>query len=255
LSDDQLIEQFYTASSDLLTWPATFERLGDYHIERAETTSLLNWVEEPLMQEPNSKELATPIAVLVGGAGYGKTTVLRDLLQRLHQQKIPVIGLKADRLMISHRNDLEQELRLPDHIDVLVKRLSIGYQRIVVLVDQLDALSQSLSADRQILQVYNRLIEQLSTLPHTRIVVSCRQFDLEYDPALKQYQKKHIISLAPLSESDVKEVLKQIGLSEHSLTPKLYELLKVPLHLDIFCKVYREVADISSLATVQDLYH
>lgn len=254
LTDAQVIDRFYSASSDLLTSPATFEYANHFHLDRRETDELLTWIIDPLKTLDQDEQGAT-VAMLVGGAGYGKTTVLRDLLLKLHHQHIPVIGLKADRLTLHRRNDLEQELHLPGLLHELVEQLANAHSRVVVMVDQLDALSQSMSANREGLQTYNRLIEQLATLTNIRLIVSCRQYDLDYDPALVQYKQRHTVNLRPLCEAQVIDVLKQLGVVRVTLTPKLYDLLRIPLHLTLFCQVYRDDTDVASLATVQDLYH
>lgn len=254
LTDEQAIKQLFNASSDLLTWPATFELADDIYLERDETAKLLSWIFQPLAQD-QSGQLSTPVALLVGGSGYGKTTIMQNLLKQLHAQSVPVIGLKADRLTLSQRSDLERELNLSQPIDDLIRQLAISHLRVVVLVDQLDALSQSLSANRQGLLTYNRLIEQLALLPNIRLVISCRPYDLEYDPALVQYKRRHKIELQLLSEPQIDMVLTKLGLSFANLPIKLAELLRIPLHLNLFCRIYKDAKDISTLATLQDLYH
>jgi len=171
---DQIIQgRFSSASRELQNCPATFENLPDSHIHRQETDRLLEWIQEPLRRIVGDSISNSPsVAVLAGDAGYGKTTVMRDLLLRLQQLTIPVIALKVDRLAITHRNQLTEELQLGDDLEKLVYTLSQHHERVVVIMDQLDALSQSLSADRQALRIYNRLVDQLAVLPSVRIVVS-----------------------------------------------------------------------------------
>lgn len=253
-TNDELLEEFFGASIDLTAWTTPFEQSGFTHLERAETAHLLTWIEESLPPNDNPN-LPNSAIFLVGGAGCGKTTILHELLLKLHEQHVPVLGIKADRLPLAQRNDLEQKLNLTAKLDDAIRQLASSHSRIVVIIDQLDALSQSLSANRSGLQVYNRLIEQLVKLPNTRLVVSCRRYDLDYDPALTQFRNRPKIEVSPLSDEQIEEVLRPVGLTKAMLPPKLVELLRVPLHVTLFFQVYRHVADLTTLINLQDLYH
>jgi len=70
----------------------------------------------------------------------------------------------------------------------LINKLCQESAKVVLIIDQIDALSLSLSSNRKPLNTYNRLIKRISSLgPKVRIVISCRTFDLEFDPYLQQY--------------------------------------------------------------------
>ena len=92
LTKEQIIENFNSASIDLSSYKNTF---GDkIQIDRNETTLLFNWI----VNELPSKE--SNIAILSGGAGYGKSVILKDLFEKLKNENIPVLGIKADKLSI-----------------------------------------------------------------------------------------------------------------------------------------------------------
>jgi hypothetical protein len=254
-TNTQLIEELFDASVDLASWSTPFEQSGFLHLERAETSQLIQWIQNPLSLAEEKSNIPNSAIFLIGGAGSGKTTMLRDLLLTLHRQQIPVLGLKADRLVLTQRGDLEPALGLSGKLDELIRQLAKEYPRVVVLIDQLDALSQSLSANRHGILTYNRLIEQLARLPNTRLVISCRRYDFDYDPVLVQFRNRTRVEVNSLSDEQVEQVLQKLALIKSQITTKLFELLHVPLHLTLFCQVHRDVADLATLATLQDLYH
>ncbi|GAB3562666.1 hypothetical protein GCM10027578_05200 [Spirosoma luteolum] len=254
-TNTQLTEELFNASVDLASWSTPFEQSGLTHLERAETEQLLQWIQNPLPQPDDRSKLPDSAIFLIGGAGSGKTTMLRDLLLTLHHQQVPVLGLKADRLVFSQRSDLEGALGLSGKLDDTIRQLATEHPRVIILIDQLDALSQSLSANRQGILTYNRLIEQLARLPNARLVISCRRYDFDYDPVLVQFRNRPKVEVKPLSDEQVEQVLFKLSLTKSHITARLFELLHVPLHLTLFCQVYRDVANLATLATLQDLYH
>lgn len=123
----------------------------------------------------------------------------------------------------------------------------------VVLIDQLDALSQSLSANREYLHSYRDLLTQLLTLPQVKVVVSCRSYDLQADPVLQQYHGRQKIKVGLLTDEQVAAVVAASALRETVLSPALREVLRVPLHLRIFCQLTTGAA-VSDIRTLQGLY-
>ncbi|HCX74997.1 MAG TPA: hypothetical protein DHU93_05870, partial [Algoriphagus sp.] len=84
-----------------------------------------------------------------------------------------------------------------------------------VVLDQLDALSQTLSSDRRWLKTYIKLIQELLKLPNARIIISTRSFDLDYDADLRKFNDTHVIKqieVGKLSETEVTDILKLLKL-------------------------------------------
>ena len=229
LSKEQIIEGFNSASVDLQSYNNLFG--GSYHIDRAETDQLYNWILGDLQVNETS------IAILAGDAGSGKSVIFKDLFDKLVSNNIPVLGLKADRLVIQNIQELNKELELGDTIESIFKSLSNFNQRFVLLVDQIDALSQSLSSDRKPLNTYHRIIQRLSRLQNIRIVISCRIYDLDYDPLLKDYKSKKKIKVNPLPIEDVETVLLKLNKQLPPHSEKILDFLRIPLHLQLYTKL------------------
>lgn len=245
LTQEQIIENFNSASIDLSKYNNQFG--NQVHIDRDETIQLYNWVINDL--EPRE----SAITILGGNAGYGKSVILKDLFDKLQKKSIPVLGIKADRLSIQNLGDLNKELELGDTIESIFKSLSEKNQRFVLLVDQIDALSQSLSSDRNPINTYHRLIQRLSYISNIRIIISCRLYDLDYDPLLSEYKNRKVIRTSPLSLENVDIVLQELNIYIPETTVKLREFLRVPLHLQLFTKIIHP-EKLGESITLQTLY-
>ena len=245
---DEILHKFQLASIELSNYKDYFYDLPDSHIDRDETNQIFEWINKDLpIEKPK-------IAILVGKPGYGKSVVLKDLQARLNESNIPTLGLKADRLVYNSRKELEEELNLEDGIEKLFNKVSNRGQKTVLIVDQLDALSQSLSSNRNSLNVFNKLINRLSFCPNVRIIISCREYDLSYDPYLHEYQNKQVFNIQLLKQEKVNEILRKLGCNIPLMSKKLIDFLRVPLNLDVYCKVYSKDIEINHIRSLQDLY-
>lgn len=252
LSYEQAVKTIKSASIDLIRINNFFGSLTDSHIKRNETDSLFNWVLADLPSENKG------IAILEANAGLGKTIVLKDLYHKLDDVGIPILSIKSDKYYANDRTALEKKLFQKENISIenIVKTISEVDQKFVVLIDQLDALSQALSTQRDYMTTYNRLIHDLSLYPNVRIIISVRTFDLNYDSDLRIYKSKEFSNykLKPLSKDDVKKIL--VNLKIKNPSKNLLELLQLPSNLNIFCKL-KETSkhNIDSLKTLNDLHN
>ena len=212
-----------------------FFNLPDSHIFRKETDTLLHWIKKDL------SEKESPIKLLVGKAGVGKSVVIKELIEKLEEENIVCMAIKADRSNIT--NDEIEGLSLQT-LQQSVDLISSEQDKIVLIIDQIDALSQYLSNDRNKL---NNLLSIVTTLQEerlkdVRIVISCRQYDLEYDAALKVLKaESSTIELAALSTDEVKGIVSKLD----SRLPSMMSLqtlktLSIPQYLDIFCRIYKK---------------
>ena len=249
LKVEELLEKVHAASASLTSVPSTFN--NNIHIERDEVYTLVKWIKTPL------KDKDSPIAVLTGEAGCGKTVILRDLLKRLQEEKeekIPVLGIKADLFAFDSIGSLSKGIGLSDGITQTLAAITERYGKGVVIFDQLDALSFTMAKDRKSINAYFNLISQLSLIKELRIILSCRTFDLKYDTLLISFEDKYTIHLKELDDQQVNKVLSGLGIQRKQISNTLFNLLKVPLHLEVFCKIYEQYINLTSLNTLQDLY-
>lgn len=150
-----------------------------------------------------------------------------------------VLGIKCDQSYEKNIRDLYKILfETISSIQDLAMRIAVSGKRCIILLDQLDALSQTLSSDRTFLTSYVRFIEELLTLKNIRIIISSRSYDLQFDADLKRYNDNNDIKkieVNHLSNEDVQSVLKTLNV-DHSNSP-LVDLLTVPYNLELFTKI------------------
>ena len=208
-----------------------FHHLKDSFIERKEIGQLYNWVIKDLTENESNVKL------LVGNAGMGKSVVVKQVVHRLEADGIKCFAIKADRFQMLGLSSNEQ-------LEVLINTFSslIQEKKAVLIIDQIDALSQYITKDRKKLENVISLIKLFSSnnsLRNVRIIVSCRSFDLEFDPKLSELENEAQIKLGALSNEEVEGVVNKLqkGLYKQ-LDKKTATILQTPQHLNVFCKVF-----------------
>ncbi len=243
---EELLEKIHSASANL---HSIRHKIENVYIEREEVNILVNWIRTPL------KEEESPIAVLTGKAGCGKTVIQRDLLIKMQRENIPVLGIKADLLIFDTLETFSGEIGLSGGIVATMATIVEKYGKGVVLFDQVDALSLTLGKDRKSLNTYFNLINQLSDIKGIRIILSCRSFDLKYDPILNSFENKFTVNVKELNDQQLDKVLSKLGIKRQKISHNLLNLLRTPLHLDIFCNIYNPDVDLISINTLHNLYN
>lgn len=225
--------------NDLLNWKSRFG--NDIHIERKETEELLRFL------DGGTKPGKDSVMFLVGNAGMGKTVVMSDVLKDIeHREGWHTIVIKADMM------------KLENDVSVFMSNIlkSMANQpkeyRNIIIIDQIDALSQCLSSNRQPLNVIDNLIEKASETENTKVLVSCRPYDMNYDPILRKYRTGKSVFLQPLSYNQVADVLGRLGRKVPTQESKLALFLSTPLHLELFLQYGKDDCEIVSLQSLFD---
>ncbi len=249
ISDKAILSSLRNSTTNLEASISPFEF---EHIERASTNEVIDWIFKD--REWNDKN-TSKILTLVGKAGMGKTTVLQDVLKELHVMEIPVLAIKADKVNFETSEELGQLLHLPDTLERIIARLSEMSSKTVLLIDQIDALSLSLSSDRTQIARYKELISRCLKLPNVLIVLSCRTYDLNNDLDLNQYKSNQMVEVGPLSKEEITIALGQAQIDLNALPKETMELLSTPLHLSIFLQLSKSGNEtLPNFTTLNELY-
>lgn len=227
-----LLGQLKIGSARLQSERNFFQDIEQTHVDRIETKQLFDWIvkETPDIDHKN-------ICLLAGEAGYGKTVVIKDLYNLCIADDIAVLGLKVDKLYSNTHAALQQSLGLSKPVFKFIEDCKKHFNKIVILIDQIDALSQSMSSDRSFLEFYRSFIEHFSYDKQIRIIISVRNSDLHYDPSLKIYKDMDRVVIGPLELQKVIELLNIINVNPNELSAKLLELLRIPNYLNIFSQI------------------
>lgn len=246
LKTEEIIKIFYQASSILRNYPSEIQGV---HIKRNETNQLFKWA---------MKEDGDSISTLMDSAGTGKSVIMHDLLCKLEEVKIPVLGIKADFLSdLPDESDLLQALNTSDSLESLFSLVSKN-NKAILLIDQLDALSHTFARNQKCLDIFLRLIYRISSIENVCVVLSCREFDKKYDPKLRQISS-YECKINPLGKQQVQEVLNRVNVQWEQLTPKEQDLLINPQILSIYIEVISSLRKKGKkrepFESIQDLYN
>lgn len=218
-------------------------------IHRDEVDQIKDWIDRKASNEHPSR-----LALLYGKAGIGKSIVMHDLLEELQaSQDYLVLGLKSDQLEFVDTEVFRQSIHLTKPIETVVGEMSQKCKRVILLIDQIDALSLSLSSNRTPLRSLLKLIGQIQNIPNVRVVISCRPYDLEYDPLLDNLRINNKWELKEFTKDQVESILMENDCKEQ-MSDNLLRFLGNPLHLYLFLKVMPEEQLTDPLST-DLLYH
>ncbi|HEY3319875.1 MAG TPA: hypothetical protein VGP72_05290 [Planctomycetota bacterium] len=203
-------------------------------IQREVVVKLAEWVLAPEGR----------VAVLLDRAGTGKTAALASLMETLDAKDCVVIGVKADALAsFASAAELQDGLGLSDSIPSIASTLSVQGRKVVVMLDQVDALSAAMAHDSAGIKVLLGVVQQLQTLPGVKTILSCREFDWRYDDRLRSFRDSQatVFTVGLFSRTDVERILQTESLTLTNLHPAMDALLQTPIYLDAFVEmIHRE---------------
>jgi hypothetical protein len=182
------------------------------------------------------------LIILHGSAGYGKSGVLYELTEILKKQGNPYLPIRLDRH--EPRNTPKQfgiDIGLPES-PVLCLASLLSTQTGVLILDQLDALRWTSAHSPNSLDVCKAMIREAISLKKTgkpiSVILSCRTFDLEHDPEIKQWLENEItkskcskIDVKILSEETVKTIVDSTGINFSDLSNQQKSILRSVQHL------------------------
>lgn len=203
--------------------------IANSHICRHQLEELRQWV----LKTANNKDKR--VCLLVGNAGVGKSALLKEFISTYDRSSAQCICIKADSISV-----LGNPITL-ERIQDTITYYSAKSDSVILIVDQIDALSQCLSNDRNQLNAILSILSSLKEWPNVRAVVSCRKYDLEYDSSLNNIKDlSETIELGELTDEEVTFALNKL---EDSLGKKLskatLQILKTVQTLNTFCILYR----------------
>lgn len=178
------------------------------------------------------------VSLLLGPPGSGKTCLLAKIGNRFAKAGTAVLAIKADLFPYDKKTMTEwasAELSIGLSFLELVQTVS-ARETVVVLVDQLDALANTVDLTSSRLNELLSFIEQCSELPNVYVISSCRIFDYSYDLRFRRLAPKTYQLSLPTWEQ-ASEKLRAAGITPEQIQPKLQELLRTPQHLSMFMRL------------------
>jgi hypothetical protein len=218
--------------------------VANSHIARHQVTDINNWI---LGHDPDNDR---HICLLVGEAGAGKSAVIKEVIDSLDPHMYNCLCIKADSI-----DDSGNNITLEKIWDSL-EFYSAGKNETLLIIDQIDALSQCMSNDRSHLNVLMTMLSSLEDWHNVRAIVSCRSYDLNYDSELFNLKKKaKLIEIGELADDEVTSALNKI---EKGLQDKLdyttSRILRTVQYLNVFCILYERRKSNLNFGSSTELY-
>lgn len=220
-----LLAAFVNASRDLLDWPQTID--GSKWIDRPELA---------LLVERISGGESGSVSLVLGVPGAGKSALLSRLGAECSSKGWAVLAIKADQLAeeVATLDGLTTFCQLPKGI-VDSLRFVARATKVVLLIDQLDALSELVDLRTRRLSVLLRLINEMKDTENVHIVCSSRTFERQYDRRLSSVDAEEVSLSLPPWETAAK-ILEERGVVAGSWPEGFRELLRVPQYLKLFLR-------------------
>jgi hypothetical protein len=175
-------------------------------------------------------------ALLVAPGGFGKSCVLAQCLKRLEANGTPYLCLRMDAVEPCHTSrQLGAQLDLPASPAVVLDGIANNRPSILV-VDQLDAMSLVSGRNPHLWEVFSELREEVQAYPQMKMLVACRDFDLNHDSRLRTLEDEQAgfstFRLEKLTKAEIESALDE----KHLFHPndRQVEILGVPFHLLLF---------------------
>ncbi|WP_203427689.1 ATP-binding protein [Rippkaea orientalis] len=198
---------------------------------------------------------------LMGEAGVGKSGVMLQIAKKLEQENITFFVFRIDNLPPEvNPDDVGRKYRLPLSPTIILANISkYSQKQTVLIIDQLDAVSQVSGRNPQFFDCIHSLLEQTKQFSKVRVLVACRKFDLDNDSRIKNLIGKQgileTVEIQRLSSEQVKQTVQNLGLDASKLNQKQVDLLSLPLHLGLLAQISQD-STINNLnfETANDLF-
>jgi hypothetical protein len=193
-------------------------------------------------------------ALITAPGGYGKSCVLVQCISKLSEHKVPYLCLRMDAFeSCQTARQLGGQLDLRASPAVVLAGIADN-QLCVLVVDQLDAMSLISGRQPALWQAFQDLCDEVSRYPRMKLILACRDFDLEHDHRLRNLGDPKLgytrYTLVKLTESEVHDSLAIAGLGTTALATKQLDILSIPFHLLLFL----QGDPANRFATVGELY-
>lgn len=203
-----------------------------------------------LIHRPELDELVlsteqNAVTLLMAEAGMGKSALLLELKNELESMGTIIAPVRLDRCKLEASADgFGQSLGF-SYSPVYSLAKYAGGKKVVLLLDQLDAIRWTAAHSDNALHVCHELVRQVISLRQSGtdicIIFASRDFDISEDIALSTWINSiedylHKIKLSNLSDTTVQDFIKPYE-NYDSLSESQKSTLKIPLWLSIYISI------------------
>lgn len=230
--------------------------LGAYQSAREQvrviTRSWRESIQRELLQPPIKRTEADQlvralgpgqIVLMTGTAGGGKSSVLEQAVASLEATGAELLALRLDRFdRFTSTAGLGAQLGIKTSPAAALAMAADGRDAYLV-IDQLDAVSLASGRVPQRFDVIMDLIGEALSFDSMRVVLACRQFDVDNDYRIRTLASRAdvtTVEIGLLAKEDVESVVTRMGLDPTHLSSSQSLLLRTPLNLMLLGIISRE---------------
>jgi hypothetical protein len=202
---------------------------------------------------------AIRLALVSGEAGTGKSHVVFQAVEEL-RSSMPVLAFRADGVTPDRDpKRIGADVGLVGSPAAVLAALADGRPALLV-IDQLDATSTASGRRTEFFDGIETIVRQARSFSEIRVLLACRQFDLENDRRLRALCDEdadgRIYPVGRLSRSVVKTTLENLGVDHSSFGESQFALLELPLHLSLLVQAAADspAVDFSSPIDLFELF-
>jgi hypothetical protein len=179
------------------------------------------------------------VILLTGIAGAGKSGVIREFIGQLNELDIPCLAFRIDQhLDCLSPTMLGKAVTGREESPVSTLKGLAPERTSVLIVDQVDAVSEVSGRNGIVKQAVLRLVDHVRNFGSIKLIIACRTFDLESDERLKALKETHGVTHVDVTlldwKSDVEPLLVSKSVDVVRFSEKQRDLLCLPLNLSLF---------------------
>jgi len=194
------------------------------------------------------------LVCVLGPPGSGKTALLARFSERCTSERIPILAIKAD--LTSIDVPFEDSLRNQTGLDISVLNAiaSVALKsRVIVVLDQLDALASLVDLQSDRLNQVLRFIDHCLSIENVWVVCSCRDFEFRHDVRFTVLEPA-VVNLDVPSWNLVVPQLERHGIESSDTWPEsFHEILRTPQHLAVFLQLFQETGSVEVFRNYQQM--
>lgn len=235
------------------------EQLTQDYVEPLELVRLRHPIARPEVDEAlDLLREGDPTGVLLAGpAGAGKSDVIVGIVERLRADGWLTLAMRVDRMVDAARPEgLGEQLGLPGSPAAVLGAVANG-EPCLLIVDQLDAVSLASGRLRRLWEPVYALLRGAQAQPGVRLLLACRQFDLDNDHRLRQLTAEgglaKSVIVGVLDIDQIKSAVRDMGMDPGDLSDRQLRLLDLPLHLALLEPLV-EAGDALAFNTANELF-
>lgn len=205
-------------------------------IPREETTKCMEAIE------------SKGIVILHGPAGYGKSSILYEMVSKFREKEILYLPIRLDRRIPENTaKKFGEDMGLPDSPALCLAKV-VEKRSCVLLLDQLDAIRWTSAHSSNSLDVCKELVRQVLLYRNMGINISavliCRTFDLNHDPEIKNWLNNNKdleqavkVEVLPLPDGTVRQFA---GNFYDKMNEQQRKILSIPQNLSMWIELNKQ---------------